>query len=147
MVETSYQCPSCGTSDPQNHGELCEHKAAERIRDDLAAQGIEARVITGDQYAGGMCERCGNEVPELAFGGCFPCGMLEDPESDEHELYSGVAALFEYGTTYHDWIAARERWGKLVPDEAQRERIKAQVRKHAEVRIFPWLTAHRDILN
>ena len=95
----------------------------------------------------GKCERCGAEVDELAFGACFVCGMWEDPSSDEWELLSGVNAAFHAKIFYSDWIAGREAWGKLVPDDTQRGRIKAAIRQYARETLYPWLEAHKTELD
>lgn len=111
---------------------------------------IEAIKATGAEvvemnHAGGTCVRCGIEVPELAFGACFVCGMWEDPSSTDKEIRGGTEAAYEYNHTLKMWLAGRKKWGKLYPPPELIERIWRDIVNHAieeRVKINNWLSAN-----
>jgi hypothetical protein len=104
--------------------------AEQDIIDAIEATGAEVTTIN---HAGGKCERCGIESKELAFGGCFICGMWEDPESSDKDIRGGTETAFEYGWTLKMWLAGRQHWGKLLPPTQLVERIRIDIAAHIEV--------------
>ena len=105
----------------------------------LEDAGYKATII---DHVPGRCERCGAVATELAYGGCFPCGMWEDPESDDKELKGGVSAALHMGLTLDMWVAGRRRWGRLVPSEKQITRIDAAIQEYIRETLQPWIDSH-----